>query len=78
MPIPCNSPVLVGARALDGALARLSPHDNRIPFPADDASAGRLSWGQWPDWDNGHADGGYAGGAVAVVGGGVRARVTIG
>ena len=74
MPVSRKSPVVVGARALDGALTRLSPHDNRIPLPAEDASGTRFGWGQWPDWDNGHADGGYSGEIVAAVDDGVRAR----
>jgi hypothetical protein len=47
-------PVVVGNRAIMGALLRLNPQSNRLEFNELLSPSNFTNWG---DWDNGHTDG---------------------
>jgi small neutral amino acid transporter SnatA (MarC family) len=53
--VPSAIPVVVGSKAIAGALVRMSADSNR-PCKFHGPSS-PVSFTNWGDWDNGHTDG---------------------
>jgi len=52
---PSTTPVVVGSKAIAGALVRMSADSNR---PCElRGSLSPVGFTNWGDWDNGHVDG---------------------
>ena len=52
-PVVLTVPVVVGNRAIAGALLRMNPQSNRCEFNELLSPSNFTNWG---DWDNGHTD----------------------